>query len=59
MSLIAVPVIHCPQAYGVIISYKDNIKLSFSGDTRPCPLFAEKAINSDIMVHEGTFGNDL
>lgn len=53
------PVIHCPQSYGIIIKHASNIKISYSGDTRPCIGFADDAENSTILIHEATFGDDL
>ncbi|KRW99632.1 hypothetical protein PPERSA_03433 [Pseudocohnilembus persalinus] len=57
----AVPVIHCQQAYGIVIQYNNNYinKISFSGDTMPCPAFVEKASNSTLMIHEATFSDDF
>ena len=31
-----VPVIHCPESFGIAITYHDGYKLTYSGDTRPC-----------------------
>ncbi|KAL4465254.1 hypothetical protein ABPG74_001968 [Tetrahymena malaccensis] len=57
--IIFVPVIHCSQAYGVVFRHKSGVKISYSGDTRPCPEFAKVAEGSDLMIHEGTFNHDL
>ncbi|EAR89702.2 ribonuclease Z (macronuclear) [Tetrahymena thermophila SB210] len=54
-----IPVIHCSQAYGVVFRHKSGVKISYSGDTRPCSEFAKVAEGSDLMIHEGTFNNDL
>ena len=35
------------------------MKISYSGDTRPCPEFASAAAESDLLIHEGTFNHDL
>jgi ribonuclease Z len=53
------PVIHCPQSYGIVITHSSSIKISYSGDTRPCADFAHDAKNSTILIHEATFGDDL
>lgn len=37
------PVIHCTDAYSIAITHKSKIKISYSGDTRPCPAFAQIA----------------
>lgn len=34
-----VHVIHCPQSYGLVVQHKSGIKVSYSGDTIPCPAF--------------------
>lgn len=31
-----VKVDHCPQAYGISLTFNDGFKLTYSGDTRPC-----------------------
>ena len=50
---------HCPQAYGIKITFADNRSISYSGDTRPCENFCNLAQNSSIMIHEATFTDDL
>ena len=32
-----VHVIHCPQSFGIVIKHESGVKISYSGDTRPCP----------------------
>ncbi|KAL4441684.1 hypothetical protein ABPG74_008681 [Tetrahymena malaccensis] len=54
-----VPVIHCPQAYGLVFKHISGIKISYSGDTRPCVEFAQAAEYSDLMIHEGTFNQNM
>ncbi|KAF7700574.1 Ribonuclease Z 1 [Cucumispora dikerogammari] len=44
------------NAYVLNIS---GFKLSFSGDCRPSEEFAKMATNSDIMIHEATFNDDM
>jgi ribonuclease Z len=53
------PVIHCPQSYGICIRHHSGVKVSYSGDTRPCEEFAEAAVDSTILIHEATHGDDL
>lgn len=48
---------HNLDSCSVSIEYK-NIKISYSGDTRPSCLFADMACNSDILIHESTFDNE-
>jgi ribonuclease Z len=59
IKFLPVPVIHCPQSYGIVVEHMSNIKISYSGDTRPAPEFAKAAKNSTILIHEATFGDDL
>jgi ribonuclease BN (tRNA processing enzyme) len=51
INLQPVHVIHCPQAFGIVVEHKTKIKISYSGDTRPAPDFAKAAMNSTIMIH--------
>ena len=53
------PVIHCPQSYGICIKHTSGVKISYSGDTKPCAEFAKAALDSTILIHEATFGDDL
>lgn len=50
-----VRVLHCPQSHGVVISSIFGWKVSYSGDCRPTPAFAEEGIHSTVMIHEATF----
>lgn len=52
-----VPVFHCPQAYGIVMSHSSGIKISYSGDTRPWPAFTKAASNSTLLIHEATFSD--
>ena len=60
-----VKVFHCDKSYGMIIEPNNNetdknyFKISFSGDTRPCNNFYNYTMNSTILIHEGTFDNEL
>lgn len=54
----AVPVIHCPHAYGYVVTHRTSaIKVTFSGDTRPCERLARAGAASHILIHEATFGD--
>ena len=35
------PVDHCPQAYGLVLTHKEGWKIVYSGDTRPCQALIE------------------
>ena len=60
-----VEVFHCDESYGMIIESnynetdKNYFKISFSGDTRPCNNFYNYTMNSTILIHEGTFDNEM
>ena len=48
----SVPVVHCRNAYGIVLESAAGWKFAFSGDTRPCPQMAAAAKDSTILVHE-------
>lgn len=61
-SLISVPVVHCPQAFGVVLKAAERInsvgkvipgwKIVYSGDTRPCPELVEASRGATVLIHE-------
>jgi ribonuclease Z len=60
-SLYSVPVMHCPEAYGVVLEAKCRVngtkvfpgwKVVYSGDTRPCEALIEAAKDATILIHE-------
>lgn len=61
-SLESVPVVHCPQAYGVILQsasrhdakgvVRSGWKLAYSGDTRPCKKLLEACEGATVLIHE-------
>lgn len=46
------------RCYGLVLERNDGVKISFSGDTRPCKEFIEAASGSTLMIHEATFDDD-
>lgn len=60
--VISFPVVHCPQAFGVVLKgvdkfYSDGTKLPgwkivYSGDTRPCPELIEASQGATVLIHE-------
>ena len=52
------PVDHCPQAYGLVLTHKRGWKIVYSGDTRPC-LALIKAGKSFARVVKGTRDEEL
>ncbi|KAF8044967.1 hypothetical protein N665_5918s0001 [Sinapis alba] len=67
--LISFPVVHCPQAFGVVLkaAERKNItgdkipgwKTVYSGDTRPCPQMVEASKGATVLIHEATFEDAL
>lgn len=68
-SLISFPVVHCPQAYGIVLKAAERInsvgkvipgwKVAYSGDTRPCPELVEASCGATILIHEATFEDSM
>ncbi|PON46911.1 tRNase Z endonuclease [Parasponia andersonii] len=64
-ALISFPVVHCPQAFGVVLKAAERTnnvgkvipgwKIVYSGDTRPCPELAEASHGATVLIHEATF----
>lgn len=51
---------HCKFAYCVSVTMPDGFKVSYSGDTRPSPEFADTiGQDSDILIHEATHEDEL
>lgn len=64
-ALISFPVVHCPQAYGVVLKAAERVnldgkvipgwKIVYSGDTRPCPKLMEASRGATLLIHEASF----
>lgn len=64
-ALISFPVVHCPQAFGVVLRAAERInsvgkvipgwKIVYSGDTRPCPELIEASRGATVLIHEASF----
>lgn len=67
--VISFPVVHCPQAFGVVLKGSDRVdsdgrmipgwKIVYSGDTRPCPELVEASKGATVLIHEATFEDAL
>ncbi|KAH7657828.1 Ribonuclease Z protein [Dioscorea alata] len=67
--LYSVPVVHCPQAFGLVLKAsgrKDGVgkiipgwKLVYSGDTRPCQALIDASCDATVLIHEATFEDNL
>ena len=61
-ALYSVPVIHCPQAFGIVLKASERInnvgkaipgwKLVYSGDTRPCQSLVDASSDATVLIHE-------
>ncbi|KAI3786081.1 hypothetical protein L1987_45208 [Smallanthus sonchifolius] len=68
-NVISFPVVHCPQAFGVVLKGMDRVdsdggivpgwKIVYSGDTRPCPELVEASQGATVLIHEATFEDAL
>ncbi|KAL8139464.1 hypothetical protein V2J09_005485 [Rumex salicifolius] len=67
--LISVPVVHCPQAFAVVLNASERInqdcevipgwKLVYSGDTRPCQELIKASRDATVLIHEATFEDSM
>ncbi|KAG2305966.1 hypothetical protein Bca4012_084806 [Brassica carinata] len=67
--LISFPVVHCPQAFGVVLKAAERKNMTgdkipgwktvYSGDTRPCPQMVEASKGATVLIHEATFEDAL
>lgn len=53
--LFTVPVIHCADAWALVVEHADGWSLCFSGDTRPCQALEQAARGRTLLIHEATF----
>ncbi|PIA44311.1 hypothetical protein AQUCO_01700130v1 [Aquilegia coerulea] len=68
-SLVSIPVLHCPNAFGLVVKAAERInsigktipgwKLVYSGDTRPCPELEKAADGATVLIHEATFEDGM
>uniref|UniRef100_A0A5B6YIW4 ribonuclease Z n=2 Tax=Davidia involucrata TaxID=16924 RepID=A0A5B6YIW4_DAVIN len=68
-ALISFPVVHCPQAFGVVLKAADRSnsvgkvipgwKIVYSGDTRPCPELTKASQGATVLIHEATFEDGM
>jgi ribonuclease Z len=50
---------HCWGAQAITITFSNGFKFSYSGDCRPSDPFATFGKDSDVLVHEATFDDDM
>ncbi|KAK6125013.1 hypothetical protein DH2020_041287 [Rehmannia glutinosa] len=68
-ALISFPVVHCPQAFGVVLQAANRInrvgktvpgwKIVYSGDTRPCPELVKASQGATVLIHEAAFEDSM
>ena len=68
-ALISFPVVHCPQAFGVVLKAAERTnsvgkvipgwKIVYSGDTRPCPELIEASRGATVLIHEASYLTNL
>lgn len=61
-SLHSVPVVHCPQAFGIALKATERTnsvgkvipgwKVVYSGDTRPCEALVDASHGATVLIHE-------
>ena len=54
-----VKVIHCSEAYGVVIRHLSGWSIVYSGDTRPCGDLVNAGKEATLLIHEATFEDEL
>lgn len=68
-ALISFDVVHCPQAFGVVLKAADRMnsvgkvipgwKIVYSGDTRPCSELIEASRGATVLIHEASYHVNL
>lgn len=62
-SVQTVRAIHCYWSYSISITFDlpsdETFKVSYSGDTRPNPKFADIGYESDLLIHESSLDHEL
>ena len=54
-----VPVVHCAEAYGVVVRHTSGWSMVYSGDTRPCPELVKAGKGATLLIHEATLEDGL
>ena len=56
---LCVPVTHCADSWGLVLTHRSGWRVAYSGDTRPCAALARAASGATLLIHEATFADDL
>lgn len=59
LSIQVAPVVHCTDAHGIAITHQSQVKIAYSGDTRPCSNFSTIARDSTLVIHEATYSSEF
>ena len=59
LSVQTVPVIHCTESYGAVVSCGEHWRVVYSGDTRPCPALIAAGKNATLLLHEATLEDGM
>ena len=54
----SVPVVHCADAWGIVLEHADGWSVVYSGDTRPCEALVTAGRNATLLIHEATFDDE-
>ncbi|KAA8908848.1 beta-lactamase-like protein [Sphaerosporella brunnea] len=53
------PAFHCQSSFTTAVTFENDFKLAYSGDTRPTRSFVDIGRNATLLVHEATFDDEL
>ena len=55
----SIPVEHCADAWGLVLSHRSGWSVCYSGDTRPCAALARAGRGATLLLHEATFADEM
>ncbi|XP_014614352.1 PREDICTED: ribonuclease Z, mitochondrial [Polistes canadensis] len=50
---------HCNLSYGIALTFENDKKVVYSGDTMPCNSIIQLGMNCDLLIHEATLQDEL
>ena len=53
-----VPVVHCSDAWGLVVEHTHGWSVVYSGDTRPCDKLVAAGRGATLLIHEATFDDE-
>jgi ribonuclease Z len=48
-------VVHCPEAYALVLGHVGGWRVVYSGDCRPCDRLVQRGQGCTLLIHEATF----